>query len=53
MLMARLLAGVGTGALTGAANIALVRFWPCGRRKQAALIAYSVLYCRVGIGADF
>lgn len=28
MLMARLLAGVGTGALTGAANIALVRFGP-------------------------
>ena len=39
MLMARLLAGVGTGALTGAANIALVRFGPRDGGKNAALIA--------------
>ncbi|MBS0908447.1 MFS transporter [Tatumella sp. JGM118] len=39
LLFARLLAGIGTGALTGAANISLVKFGPGDQGKAAALIA--------------
>ncbi|KFD19119.1 MFS transporter [Tatumella ptyseos] len=39
LLSARFLAGVGTGALTGAANLSLVKFGPGNQGKSAALIA--------------
>lgn len=53
MLMARLLAGVGTGALTGAANIALVRFGPADGGKQAALIATLSFTAGLALGPVF
>ncbi|CAI0745655.1 MULTISPECIES: MFS transporter [Serratia] len=53
MLMARLLAGVGTGALTGAANIALVRFGPADGGKQAALIATLSFTAGLALGPIF
>ncbi|WP_262113740.1 MFS transporter [Aeromonas sp. Marseille-Q5825] len=39
LLLARVLAGIGTGALTGAANVALLRFGPKDGGKRAALSA--------------
>ncbi|HGM4922782.1 TPA: MFS transporter [Serratia marcescens] len=53
MLMARLLAGVGTGALTGAANIALVRFGPRDGGKNAALIATLSFTTGLALGPIF
>ncbi|TQI81382.1 MFS transporter [Serratia fonticola] len=53
MFMARLLAGVGTGALTGAANIALVRFGPQDGGKQAALIATLSFTAGLALGPIF
>ncbi|CAI1673887.1 MULTISPECIES: MFS transporter [Serratia] len=53
MLMARLLAGVGTGALTGAANIALVRFGPQDGGKNAALIATLSFTTGLALGPIF
>ncbi|CAI0709473.1 MFS transporter [Serratia entomophila] len=53
MLMARLLAGVGTGALTGAANIALVRFGPQDGGKSAALIATLSFTTGLALGPIF
>ncbi|MDQ9128026.1 MFS transporter [Serratia fonticola] len=53
LLMARLLAGVGTGALTGAANIALVRFGPADGGKQAALIATLSFTAGLALGPIF
>lgn len=53
MLMARLLAGVGTGALTGAANIALVRFGPRDGGKSAALIATLSFTTGLALGPIF
>ncbi|WP_431221612.1 MFS transporter [Serratia sp. L9] len=53
MFMARLLAGVGTGALTGAANIALVRFGPRDGGKQAALIATLSFTAGLALGPIF
>lgn len=53
MFMARLLAGVGTGALTGAANIALVRFGPPDGGKQAALIATLSFTAGLALGPIF
>ncbi|QDI48627.1 MFS transporter [Serratia marcescens] len=44
MFMARLLAGVGTGALTGAANIALVRFGPQDGGKKCGVDRDAVLF---------
>ena len=38
-MLARLLAGIGTGSLTGAANVALLRFGPRDGGKRAALSA--------------
>lgn len=53
MLMARLLAGIGTGALTGAANIALVRFGPRDGGKNAALIATLSFTTGLALGPIF
>ncbi|HGE8493503.1 TPA: MFS transporter [Serratia marcescens] len=53
MLMARLLAGVGTGALTGAANIALVRFGSRDGGKNAALIATLSFTTGLALGPIF
>lgn len=53
MLMARLLAGVGTGALTGATNIALVRFGPRDGGKNAALIATLSFTTGLALGPIF
>ncbi|HIE6454875.1 TPA: MFS transporter [Serratia marcescens] len=53
ILMARLLAGVGTGALTGAANIALVRFGPRDGGKNAALIATLSFTTGLALGPIF
>ncbi|HGM5454258.1 MFS transporter [Serratia marcescens] len=53
MFMARLLAGVGTGALTGAANIALVRFGPQDGGKNAALIATLSFTTGLALGPIF
>lgn len=53
MLMARLLTGAGTGALTGAANIALVRFGPADGGKQAALIATLSFTAGLALGPVF
>ncbi|HEJ0329477.1 TPA: MFS transporter [Serratia marcescens] len=53
MLMARLLAGVGTGALTGAANIGLVRFGPQDGGKNAALIATLSFTTGLALGPIF
>ncbi|MCC7585628.1 MFS transporter [Serratia sp. Lou2A] len=53
MLMARLLAGVGTGALTGAANIALVRYGPRDGGKNAALIATLSFTTGLALGPIF
>ncbi|MGP2877512.1 MFS transporter [Serratia nevei] len=53
MLIARLLAGVGTGALTGAANIALVRFGPRDGGKNAALIATLSFTTGLALGPIF
>ncbi|HGM5573312.1 TPA: MFS transporter [Serratia marcescens] len=53
MLMARLLAGVGTGALTGAANITLVRFGPRDGGKNAALIATLSFTTGLALGPIF
>ncbi|EFE95608.1 MFS transporter [Serratia odorifera] len=53
MFMARLLAGVGTGALTGAANIALVRFGPKDGGKNAALIATLSFTMGLALGPIF
>ncbi|HFO0262376.1 TPA: MFS transporter [Serratia marcescens] len=53
MFMARLLAGVGTGALTGAANIALVRFGPQDGGKNAALVATLSFTTGLALGPIF
>lgn len=53
MFMARLLAGIGTGALTGAANIALVRFGPKDGGKVAALIATLSFTTGLALGPIF
>lgn len=53
MFMARLLAGIGTGALTGAANIALVRFGPKDGGKNAALIATLSFTLGLALGPIF
>ncbi|OKB67035.1 MFS transporter [Serratia marcescens] len=53
MFIARLLAGVGTGALTGAANIALVRFGPRDGGKNAALIATLSFTTGLALGPIF
>ncbi|CAI0742625.1 multidrug resistance protein [Serratia quinivorans] len=53
MFMARLLAGIGTGALTGAANIALVRFGPKDGGKNAALIATLSFTTGLALGPIF
>lgn len=53
MLMARLLAGIGTGALTGAANIALMRFGPQDGGKTAALIATLSFTAGLALGPIF
>lgn len=53
LLMARLLAGIGTGALTGAANIALVRFGPKDGGKSAALIATLSFTTGLALGPIF
>ncbi|MFI8416865.1 MFS transporter [Serratia sp. NPDC078593] len=53
MFMARLLAGIGTGALTGAANIALVRFGPKDGGKNAALIATLSFTMGLALGPIF
>ncbi|MGL6020859.1 MAG: MFS transporter [Gibbsiella quercinecans] len=53
MLTARLLAGIGTGALTGAANIALMRFGPQDGGKTAALIATLSFTAGLALGPIF
>lgn len=53
LFMARLLAGVGTGALTGAANIALVRFGPKDGGKVAALLATLSFTTGLALGPVF
>ncbi|KQN42932.1 MFS transporter [Rouxiella silvae] len=53
LLIARLLAGIGTGALTGAANIALVRFGPKDSGKVAALIATLSFTSGLALGPIF
>lgn len=53
LFIARLLAGVGTGALTGAANIALVRFGPKDGGKTAALIATLSFTTGLALGPIF
>ncbi|MEQ6219642.1 hypothetical protein ABMB44_13145 [Levilactobacillus brevis] len=47
------MAGVGTGALTGAANIALVRFGPQDGGKNAALIATLSFTTGLALGPIF
>jgi MFS family permease len=39
LFLARLFSGIGTGALTGAANVSLVKYGPKDQGKTAALIA--------------
>ena len=53
LFMARLLAGLGTGALTGAANIALLRFGPKDGGKAAALIATLSFTTGLALGPVF
>ncbi|WP_337261758.1 MULTISPECIES: MFS transporter [unclassified Serratia (in: enterobacteria)] len=53
LFIARLLAGIGTGALTGAANIALVRFGPKDGGKNAALIATLSFTTGLALGPIF
>lgn len=53
LFIARLLAGIGTGALTGAANIALVRFGPQDGGKNAALIATLSFTSGLALGPIF
>jgi MFS family permease len=53
LFFARLLAGVGTGALTGAANIALLRFGPQDSGKIAALIATVSFTTGLALGPIF
>ncbi|CNH79211.1 Major Facilitator Superfamily [Yersinia pekkanenii] len=53
MFMARLLAGIGTGALTGAANLALIRFCPPDGGKRAALIATLSFTVGLALGPVF
>jgi len=53
LLMARLLAGIGTGALTSAANIALMRFGPQDGGKMAALIATLSFTAGLALGPIF
>jgi MFS family permease len=53
LFIARLLAGIGTGALTGAANIALVRFGPKDGGRNAALIATLSFTTGLALGPIF
>ncbi|GAB2951065.1 MFS transporter [Hafnia psychrotolerans] len=53
LFVARLLAGMGTGALTGAANMALVHFGPKDRGKVAALIATLSFTSGLALGPIF
>lgn len=53
LFLARLLAGIGTGALTGAANIALLRFGPKDNGKAAALIATLSFTFGLALGPIF
>ncbi|QHB32053.1 MFS transporter [Yersinia canariae] len=53
MFMARLLAGIGTGALTGASNLALIRFCPPDGGKRAALIATLSFTAGLALGPVF
>ncbi len=53
LFIARLLAGIGTGALTGAANIALLRFGPKDSGKAAALIATLSFTSGLALGPIF
>lgn len=48
LLLARVLAGIGTGALTGAANVALLRFGPRDGGKRAAAQRDLSLHRRAG-----
>lgn len=53
LFIARLLAGVGTGALTGAANLSLVRYGPQDGGKVAALIATLSFTTGLAVGPVF
>jgi len=53
LFLARLLAGVGTGALTGAANISLVRYGPQDGGKVAALVATLSFTTGLALGPVF
>ncbi|CNE13278.1 multidrug resistance protein [Yersinia nurmii] len=53
LFVARLLAGIGTGALTGAANLALIRFCPPDGGKRAALIATLSFTAGLALGPIF
>ena len=53
LLLARVLAGIGTGALTGAANVALLRFGPRDGGKQAALSATLSFTAGLALGPVF
>ncbi len=53
LLLARLLAGIGTGSLTGAANVALLRFGPRDGGKRAALSATLSFTAGLALGPVF
>ncbi len=53
LLLARVLAGIGTGALTGAANVALLRFGPRDGGKRAALSATLSFTAGLALGPVF
>ncbi|MGB6190467.1 MAG: MFS transporter [Aeromonas molluscorum] len=53
LLIARVLAGIGTGALTGAANVALLRFGPDDGGKRAALSATLSFTLGLALGPIF
>ncbi|WP_429092599.1 MFS transporter [Aeromonas rivipollensis] len=53
LLLARVLAGIGTGALTGAANVALLRFGPKDGGKRAALSATLSFTAGLALGPVF
>ncbi|WP_409241617.1 MFS transporter, partial [Aeromonas media] len=53
LLLARVLAGIGTGSLTGAANVALLRFGPQDGGKRAALSATLSFTAGLALGPVF
>ncbi|MDX7922190.1 MFS transporter [Aeromonas media] len=53
LLLGRVLAGIGTGSLTGAANVALLRFGPQDGGKRAALSATLSFTAGLALGPVF